>query len=371
MSIQKIDLCNLPRQVNVHEDIHEKRSHIFLGTFAKQPTRKNFQRETIRELVVKANFESQDALYALGNVRIYTKQPLARYDWQVIKTTITALCSKLGTCPKTSLFLIVVVPATILMGFPLWASAALGLFTIDLFFRELLPVILQIQKMNQDRFVAFQNLSVGANSMTGFDVEDLVNKTDNGWEDLVTGDLLSLDQISNTQIIRIGSCALPIKSALQSMLISSYQGADYPRGMIPHPIEERPLTPEETDKFLSDVSAFFALKNTQQLKACWNLRVTIEEVIPYVHRIQSWDALIAADRTEALNNLGLQILFKKQKEAFLNLLTESIAQTYFDENFRSADIEIPIFYFCPIRPELSLQTIEAIVNMQSHGAPAA
>ncbi len=314
MSIPKIDLASLPRQVNFQEDLREKRAYIFLGTFTYQPAYEDCQQETIRELVVKANFESQDALYALGNICIYTKKPLASYDWQVIlasiHTTIKTFYSNLGNS-KTSFFLIAAIPAAILLGFPLWMPAAFISLAALLFFREAFK---QVQKMNRDQVVAFQKLTV-------------------------------LPPINSHVLI----------SNLQVMLSSSYRGDDYPLGQIPHPTEERPLTLGEKEKFLNEASAFFAIKKSD-LTDCWKMGITEEEVTACIQRIPNWDALAS----EAQNHLTLQILYIKQKQAFLSLLTES-ARSCFDENFRSR--EIPVVY--PIQIPLP-----SITNQQTLAAQA-
>ncbi|HEY5236507.1 MAG TPA: hypothetical protein VIJ14_10040 [Rhabdochlamydiaceae bacterium] len=366
MSVSRIDLNSLPHQVNFHRDIHEKKSHIFLGTFAELPTDHELQQETIRELVIKANFESQDALYALGNVCVYTKKSLASNDWQVIETTVKAFCSKLGTKLGTSVALIVGIPATILLGYPLGLSAVLIYLTIDLSF-TLLSVIEHIQKMNQDQFVVFQNLSARSNSMNGIYSYEIRNSLSrDGWIDCLTGNAISQDKIFSTQILRFGSYALPIKSALQSMLKSTYQGSDFPLGQIPHPIDPRPLDPRERDKFLNEVSAFFDIKDRAQLEACWNMRIRKEEITSYVSELRYWDNLSNEAQNEIKDFIALQILCKKQVEAFLSLLTDSIAQTYFDNDFLLNTIVSPIIY-----PDQTQFVVQKTLVAIGHAAPAA
>ena len=312
MSIPKIDLASLPRQVNFQEDLREKRAYIFLGTFTYQPAYEDCQQETIRELVVKANFESQDALYALGNICIYTKKPLASYDWQVIHTTIKTFYSNLGNS-KTSFFLIAAIPAAILLGFPLWMPAAFISLAALLFFREAFK---QVQKMNRDQVVAFQKLTV-------------------------------LPPINSHVLI----------SNLQVMLSSSYRGDDYPLGQIPHPTEERPLTLGEKEKFLNEASAFFAIKKSD-LTDCWKMGITEEEVTACIQRIPNWEALASFQQEAALNHLALGTLYIKQQQKFLSLLTES-ARSCFDENFRSREIPVVYPIQIPLPSITSQQTLAA------------
>jgi len=122
--------------VNFQEDLREKRVLLyFLELLLMSPITLIFNR-TIRELVIKANFESQDALYALEKyLHIHKKKHWLVMTGRSFKQRSKPLQGNLGNS-KTSFFLIATIPGAILLGFPLWMPAALISLTAVLFFRE-------------------------------------------------------------------------------------------------------------------------------------------------------------------------------------------------------------------------------------------
>ncbi|HUD02366.1 MAG TPA: hypothetical protein VMR37_08545, partial [Rhabdochlamydiaceae bacterium] len=303
--------------------------------------------------------------------------PLHQYDWTVIRSTFKVLYSGIGSSLKTTFFLLVTIPITLALGyfwylmvpgplsylysqkhidiipaiigpfvvlmFPTVISMAVGA-SFDYRFRtHFLPVLKQTQKAYRDPYVAYQALSRIPNSMHGFDLKTLANgKTGKGeWLDPITLDPIPANQISTNQILCFGQYALPIKTALTSMLTRAYKPIDCPPGEIPHPIEIRKLTPNQKVKFLREVSAFFAISDPRKIQDCWNVQVRQWDLAPFIFKINQWEVLPVEIQGAVIQDLTQQILPIKRKQAFLSLLTNSAAQTYFDDEFRSTDVKIP------------------------------
>jgi hypothetical protein len=327
-------------------------------------------------MIVELNSRSSNHLYALGDVTYVKNVPLHRYDWTVIRSTFKILYSGIGSSLKTTFFLLVTIPITLALGFfwywvvrsalsymysqkhigiqhifasfyllivPTVISMVVWVSLDDKFRSHFLPVLQQTQKAYRAPYVIYQALSRIPNSMHGFDPETLANKKNpnGGWIDPITFDPIPADQISTNQTLRFGRYALPVKTALASMLTRAYKAEDCPGGEIPHPIEIRKLTLKKRTKFLREVSAFFAISDPRKIEACWDVQVCEWDLAPCILKINNWDFLPAHIKAEVIMDLVKQILPIKRKQAFLSLLTNSAAQTYFDDEFRSTDVKIP------------------------------
>ena len=347
MSTSRIEQQSLFGTPDFLRDRVGSKPYILLGTFDYHPSHEDYNQEAIRELFIKTNFQSKEHLYRYGNVCIFEKTPSSRYDWQVIKATAVSLCIFLATNVKTAILLIALVPLALKL--EIWIGA---MYVAAAIYGFILPAIQQAQKPYLDKFVAYQNVFQIPNSMQGFDLDELANdKSDEGWIDPITLETIPRDQISSSQILRIGKYALPIVSALQSMLTRDYQRNDCALGELPHPIEFHQLNPEEKKKFLREVSAFFAIKDPKKLLACWSVGSESVDINPYILRVPNWDYLLDEYKVETCTNLAKQILPIQRKYIFLQLLTDSLAQKYFDADFRSTNIQIPIYQF-PVQPIL-------------------
>jgi hypothetical protein len=347
MSTTSIEQPNLFCTPPFLKDIVGTGPSFCVGTFNQRPNEHAFDEEALRELFIKTNFQSKGHLYRYGPLCIVEKTPCSHYDWQVIKATAVSLCMFLATNVKTAFFLIALVPVTLKLG--TWQCAVYVAATIYGF---ILPAIQQAQKPYLDKFVAYRNVFQISNSMQGFDLDELANdKSGEVWIDPMTLETIPPNQISSSQILRIGKYAIPIVSALQSMLTRDYQRNDCALGEIPHPIEFRQLNPEEKKKFLREVSAFFAIKDPQRLLACWGVGIESININPYILRVPNWNYLLDEYKVEACTDLAKQILPIQRKYIFLQLLTDSLAQKYFDADFRSKKIMIPIYQF-PVQPIL-------------------
>lgn len=236
---------------------------------------------------------------------------------------------------------------------------------VDMFIQNFLPHIELAQKPYLDRFVAYQKLEQIPNPMQGFNLNDLANgKTEEGWIDPISLDAIPPDQISGSAILRFGSYAIPIKTALVLMLTRIYKSEHCPLGEIPHPIEGRNLSPDEKTKFLLETSAFFGI-SSRTLESCWKASVTPQDVDPLTSKIDNWNDLPRMIQIPVYDEIAAQLLPIKRKQAFLSLLTVSIAQTYFDDDFRSDAVKIPNIQI-PQQPNASiLQTLlRAVIARQ-------
>jgi len=345
---------------NFSGDIRERKPYILLGSFNKRPMPAAWDQESIRVLVIKANFESKEVLYKLGNIAVDEKIPSNRYDWKVIKVSVQALYQERWGGFKITCYLLFAVPVAISLGLvsiellltfskrfssdndsPLiMLLIAIGTFHtlkyfVDYFKQNFLPLIEQAQKPYLDQFVAFQKLDQIPHSMRGFDPRQLANETTaTGWINPITQSVILRNQITSAQILRIGQYALPIIDALKVMLQN-------PCSKIHHPISDDHLTSEEKSKFLHEVSSFFGISDPKDLKACWKQRVSIGEVLPFISRVPYLDFLPDTVKLSAIMSLHKQLLINKQKQAFLKLLPQSIAEEYFDDQFRLEQIIIP------------------------------
>ncbi|HEY5236509.1 MAG TPA: hypothetical protein VIJ14_10050, partial [Rhabdochlamydiaceae bacterium] len=83
---------------------------------------------------------------------------------------------------------------------------------------------------------------------------------------------------------------------------------------------------------------------------CWKMEIEPEDLAPFMPEIKNWRILPTELKVHAVVSLIKQIRPIKRKQAFLSLLTDSVAQTYFDEDFRSCKVVIPHY---EITPEMS------------------
>lgn len=346
---------------NVAGDIRGNKTYIFIGSFNKMPTQADWGQESIRVLVIKANFESKEVIHKLGNIAIMEKTPSNRYDWKVIKASIQALYQDRWGGFKITSFLLFGIPVAISIGLVslgillsfskkssydaeiaalIMLYIATGTFHVlksyvDYFKENFLPLIEQAQKPYLDRFVVFQQLDQIPKSI-GFDPMLLANeRTATGWINPITRSVISRNQISSAQILRIRQHAIPIIDGLKVMLTRHCS-----TGELHHPITDDHLTSEEKTKFLRDVSSFFNI-STSELNACWDQTVTIQELVPFIYSIPHLHRLPDEMKVCAILNLYRQLIVNKQKQAFLKLLPASIAQAYFDDQFRSEEIIVP------------------------------
>lgn len=347
---------------NFAQDVEQNKGYVFLGSFSERPTANDFPPESLRGLITKTNFEAKKGLYKLGSVVILQKTTLGWYHWKVIKVTIQTLCFELWQSPKTAFFFLVGVPLAICF-FEFKCDniiadvMSLGLECFEvLFLLYLFNVARQAQGAYIDQYLAFQPLSQIPNSMEGFNLDQLANsKSDEGWEDPISLETIPADQISSSKILCIGRYALSIQAALTSML--TRLNKECPRGEIPHPIEQRKLTPDEKAKFLQEIAAFFAIVNPEALEACWRVQFTPQEVDSWItSEIAHWNRIPAVLRTPIYDEISQQLLLFNRKQAFLELLPDSVAREYFDDQFRS--LVIPIWY--PTEEEILQMQQEAI-----------
>jgi hypothetical protein len=196
--------------------------------------------------------------------------------------------------------------------------------------------------------------------MHGFDLKLLANeKTEKGWFDPITSDTIPTDQISSSRILRFEHYALPLQTALHSMLTRDYKKKDCPLGEIPHPLEARQLATEDKERFLSEVSALLAI-DSQELALCWQIEVGVEDAATFIPQIKNWDYASDQAQWEAMTDLMTQILHRERKLAFLSLLTDSTEKTYFDDDFLPTDVKIPDLSFPPITQEQFHQALAGI-----------
>lgn len=346
---------------NFSEDIRKKQGYIFLGSFTQRPTLEQCHQELIHELIIKTNIESKKTLLQIGEIFLHEKQPSPLFHWQLIQASVSAA---FWPVLKINLFFIVYVVGNIALVVTLLVTylkmtdrllnptVVFSLICLNyLFNRHFITriekndshvglTLAQARKPYFDPFVVFQNLSEISNSMEGFDPHALANhQSQEGWVDPISLDPIPIDQISSSQIVRIGLYAIPILSALKLMLTRTIR--ECPQGEIPHPLESRSLTTEEKEKFLRETSAFFAIPNFKNLEGCWNVQVTYQDVDAITSQMEDWNLYSVADQNTLWSHITEQLRLIKRKQAFLNLLPRSIGETYFDEDFRSDNVTVP------------------------------
>ncbi len=344
---------------NPQLDIEEKRSQIFIGTFANPVTIPNI--DSIREKIIRANFESKTHLFCLGNITWREKQPIVSFTWEVASTIAIVFYSRVRSSRISTFFLFTYIPVPILGGILLRGiferyilndrsakkncliSTLLSLgilvsvvFPYTLVLGNILDsVVIQVRKSYADRYVVFHHLSQIPNSMQGFELTELANETIKGnWADPISQKIIPSDQVSASRILLIGKYASDVVNVLHAILKREYNEQNHCLEEIPNPMVMRLLRPEEKEKFLNEISAFFALSNSQALLDCWNVNVSYEEIQPLIEKFKETeripDHLIARCEQEAMS----QVLAVKRKLKFLNLLPSSIQQQYFKNFFQ-------------------------------------
>jgi hypothetical protein len=341
---------------NCEEDIRQKSPLIYLGTHTKALTTADVNLTSIRNAVIKVNFQAKTQIAQLGETLCVAKPTSKWYEWQVIAGTVTALFSKFETSFITLSFLYIVLSWMPKAAFSPWGNKTSIILTaiVTVAFSVLITTI---QKPYVDGYVFFQRVSYIPNSMTGFNPNQLANnKQKDGWDDLITLETITPDQITSSQILRIGQYASTMISVLERMLTADYTTCS--KGEIPHPYEQRALFPDEKTKFLREVSAFFSIPS-KALENCWRVQVENEDIDPYAFQMEHWKFLPGLLKQTVIDALEKQLHPIKRKQAFLKLLTDSVAQQYFSKKFRSSDVSIPTFTNQQI-VEARAQEIEAV-----------
>ncbi|HEX4838937.1 MAG TPA: hypothetical protein VFU89_00665 [Rhabdochlamydiaceae bacterium] len=325
---------------NAEEDLRRNSPLIYLGTHTKALTTAGVNLASIRKAVIKSNFQAKTQIAQLGETLCISKPASKRYEWEVIVGTITTLFGKFVPAILTLFFLVIILPWMLKAGFSPWKNK-ISLILTALYTILFSILIKYIQKPYIDGYVLFQCVSYIPNSMSGFDPNQLANnKREDGWDDPITLENIPSDQITSSQILRIGKYASSIIPVLQRMLTADYTTC--PEGEIPHPYEPRSLSPDEKTKFLLEVSAFFSIPS-KALENCWSVRVEDDDIAPYVDQIKYWFFFPNLLKHRAAVALTEQLRPIKRKQAFLKLLTDSIAQQYFSKEFRCSDVSIPTF----------------------------
>jgi|GEM_PF-2457535 len=350
------------------EDLRRNSPLIYLCTHKKALTTADINNpESVREVVIKTNFQAKTQIAQLGEIVCESKSASSRYEWKMIVATVRVIFSSFGVGSFTLCVLVFNLSGMLKTRFsPLNLHNILSfIFTIAwmiLFFL----LFKCIQKTYVDGYVVFQRVSYIPNSMAGFDPNQLANnKREDGWEDLITLETITPDRITSSQILRIGQYASTMIPVLQQMLTANYTTC--PKGEIPHPYEPRSLFPDEKDKFLREVSAFFSIPS-EALEKCWNVRVENDDIARYAVKIKNWDSLPTLLKSMAIDSLEKQLWPIKRKQVFLKLLTDYVAQKYFSKQFRCSDVSIPTFTRKQIEEERALEDMElqiAFLNFEA------
>ncbi|HEY5234815.1 MAG TPA: hypothetical protein VIJ14_01450, partial [Rhabdochlamydiaceae bacterium] len=235
MATRGIYLGNIFSPPNYLEDLRRNDELIYIGTSSHVPTEVDYKMESLRNFIIETNFESKTRIYALGDSCYAHKPTSARYSWEVIKATFSALHSKFWTRALTIIYLIGYIPFLLSLGtawalwikhggnssFPARSLTNLSVITVltslGVYYsvQTLRSEIEQDLKPYLDGFVAFNKISYLPNSMSGFDLDQLANKKrEDGWDDPISFDTITPDQISSTRILRIDKYAISITSAL-------------------------------------------------------------------------------------------------------------------------------------------------------------
>ncbi len=171
----------------------------------------------------------------------------------------------------------------------------------------------EVSRANQDRFLVFQELVQKPHN------QHLREKND--WRDPISLEDIPSEKIFTPQILNIGPYVMTIQNALHAM----FTRVHCKNGEIPHPIEMRPLSPEEQGKFLEDICTFFCIADRQQLLDVWD---TEEETIA---DLELEEGISEVERTVAVKKMTPAERVLK----FIELLPEKTFETYFKNYIQS------------------------------------
>ncbi len=286
-----ITLEQIFRPVNPQNDFERGKRYILLGTSrVDRPPQAEMTR--IYTQAIERNFTSVDPY--VTTLRLRTVKIGSHSNWYLLKTILRVLWAKNTYWDEivgyigVSIFSLLPL-ASYMGGNPTKKQLIFGscyflfahLSTLSIYIYVKKAIIKQIFRQSRDRFAFLLEMNrVPASLSTTF--SSLSNEKG---EDPITLQPLT-PNIFAPRILRIGTYALDIISALRSMLGKGYDK----NGKIPHPIYNQSLSAEEQDKFLTDCCAFFCIADRNALLSCWNdhpLQHNFErELVPYGRRLK-------------------------------------------------------------------------------------
>ncbi|HNA61953.1 MAG TPA: hypothetical protein PKW79_02630 [Rhabdochlamydiaceae bacterium] len=156
-------------------------------------------------------------------------------------------------------------------------------------------------------------------SLLTIGLKDLANNTttQGKFEDAITGDEFTPEEIIRPVNIAFGRYAVNLVQGLESMLRQNWgQG-------IPHPCESRLFTPDEQSHVVESLCAFFSIQEQQHFVDCWKIDTTreISEQIPFYNQL--------SPEEKSQITIDKKSLAIRQNRKFLALLPPAIVTKHF------------------------------------------
>ncbi len=354
MSVSNLGTRSFFHQPDPQRDIEEGKSEIFLETVS-QPDYSipDSTLELVREKIIDLNFQSKNTILRLGNIEIREKNTLKRYHWKVVTSSLTACLERGEPLSSTGLFLMFQIPFAFFLG-TAWQiylrktsltndtqdkpdfsstieiSVFLQLIPTIMFFLCIYPLIVKGQKPYVDRFAVLQHLTKVPNSLSQFHALRLTHQVDPtvGGLKPIFIEPMATAQLSASRFLCVGQYAIDMKNALS--LIFQRMNTEGSSEELAHPIENRYLNESETIKFLNDVSAFFAISDSQKLLRCWRNAVGSYELHSHLGRIENWNTFSDVKKVQVEKHLIRQILFLNRIQEFLQLIPKKTQNEHFN-----------------------------------------
>lgn len=127
-----------------------------------------------------------------------------------------------------------------------------------------------LQDFYRDSFSRVARLHTVPAPMANIDLDKIVNqRNENGLLiDPISKESIGNEKLRSVTTLQIGNRVFTHTSALNAIFARTFNQRN--KGEIPHPFEDRMMTPEEQEKFLDDV-ALLMCEDKEAIRSCWNV----------------------------------------------------------------------------------------------------